>query len=86
MSLQDQLDDAHVELARRPEGLRGGVDVKPLPPRLWESLRLLLQTEYRRATGEETATLRVELTPPEPGWNDRTAAVDNDSVRGREGE
>jgi len=54
-----QLDDVHISVARQPEGLRGGMNVKPLPPRLWERLRIQLQDEYRRATGEQDAVLEV---------------------------
>jgi hypothetical protein len=57
--LRRQLDDAHISIARRPEGLRQ-VEVEPLPPRLWEQLRQQLQEEYRRATGEAHAVLLVE--------------------------
>lgn len=57
--LRQQMDRVHISLARRPEGLRGGVQVNYLPPRLWEELRLQLQAEYRRATGEPDALLLV---------------------------
>ena len=60
---ENNLDHAWVSLARRPEGLRGGADIKPLPPRLWEMLRQELQAEYRRATGETQAVLIVEDCP-----------------------
>ena len=59
--LRKSLDDAHIALARRPEGLRGGVEISLLPPRLWEQLRLQLQEEYRRATGEPDAVLIVQI-------------------------
>lgn len=59
MTLAEDLEHAWITVARRPEGLRGIAQVDPLPPRLWERLRVDLQVEYRRATGEEHATLAV---------------------------
>ena len=53
------LDRVHVELSRKPAALRPAT-LPPLPPRLWEDLRLLLQAEYRRATGEHHAVLIVQ--------------------------
>ena len=59
-NLAHDLEDVAIRLARRPEGLRGGAKIGTLPPRLWERLRLQLQAEYRRATGEPQAVLVVE--------------------------
>jgi hypothetical protein len=60
---QEIADDAWVSVARRPESMRGGAQVDLLPPRLWERLRLQLQDEYRRATGEAHAVLTIENAP-----------------------
>lgn len=32
-----------------------------LPPHLWEDLRQRLQRVYRKATGEQTATIHIEI-------------------------
>lgn len=53
-SLADDLASIQVNLACR--GLLNGY----LPPAQWEPLRLKLQGMYRRATGEEFATLIVQ--------------------------
>ena len=39
---------------------RGQLD-EFLPPHLWEDLRQRLQRVYRKATGEQTATLHIEI-------------------------
>lgn len=52
--LSEQYKDIQVNLAMR------GLSKGHLPPQLWEDLRLRLQDIYRRATGEEFATLIIE--------------------------
>ena len=36
----------------------------PLPPRLWEPLRIAMQERYRKATGEPYAVLEVRNAEP----------------------
>lgn len=64
--LRDDLDEAHILIARQPQSSRlyPNMNVPPLPPRLWERLRQQLQIEYRRARGEQHAVLVVELGDP----------------------
>jgi len=59
--LQEKLENVTISLARRPKIFHDGADVQPLPPRLWEKLRLELQAEFRRATGEPQAVLHFEI-------------------------
>lgn len=65
MTLDDQLEDAWVNVRLRPEHLRG-TDVKPLPPRLWEAARIRLQERYRDATNNPVATLIAVDNPELP--------------------
>ena len=50
-------DAAAVQMAARPYH---SWDKQRLEPHLWEALRIELQARYRRATGEEFATLIVQ--------------------------
>ncbi|NZD50567.1 hypothetical protein [Rhizobium leguminosarum] len=53
--LLDVLEGCQISMAKR-----GTLDGH-LPPQLWERFRIDLQNIYRKATGEPTATLHVEL-------------------------
>lgn len=53
------VDQACVSNAAGPDYLWPG---SPLEPRLWEALRIEMQSRYRRSTGETMAVLRVDLS------------------------
>jgi len=55
VDLKKRYEEIQVSMASR-----GQLD-EFLPPHLWEELRQRLQRLYRKATGEPTATLHVEL-------------------------
>lgn len=60
--LAEMADDAAVDIALRPKyGRPSGT--KPLPPRLWEDLRLEMQKRLREATGEEFAVVSFDFEP-----------------------
>lgn len=55
--LKAELEEIMVSLAAK------GKNTAPLPPHLWEPLRIRLQNLYRHATGETKATVHVENIP-----------------------
>ncbi len=59
-----QADAASVSIAMRPPYMRPS-ETKPLPPRLWEDLRLEMQKRLREATGEEFAIVSFDFGPAE---------------------
>lgn len=56
-------DKASVDIALRPEQ---GIHRDPLPPRLWEALRVEMQRRLRRATGEPHAVVTFEFGTEAP--------------------
>lgn len=58
--LMEMGDEAHVSMSIRGKNALTGGPVDRLPPRLWEALRIELQSRYRDATGEEFAVLKIE--------------------------
>lgn len=58
MKLKDNIEAAWISCWLHGPSHHPGLE--RLPPRLWEPLRQLLQGIYRRATGEEMATLKIE--------------------------
>ena len=59
--LEGMADRASVGITADGRSLSSGY----LHPRLWEALRLELQTRYRRATGETMAVIAIENNPTE---------------------
>ena len=59
-AMQQMADDANVNIALRPDFAWKG---ERLDPRLWEALRIEMQSRYRRSTGEEFAIIVIRLTP-----------------------
>jgi len=55
--VRETLDDILVSLASK------GKNDAPLPPHLWEPLRIRLQKIYRNATGEAHSVVSVENIP-----------------------
>lgn len=58
--IREMGDEASVHIAAGPRYLHtGGV----LEPRLWEALRLEMQSRLRLATGEQFAIVHFEMNP-----------------------